>query len=171
MSIHALIQDKVKKGMLFPLGLRAPGAAARRAMFVGEEVWALLRSPEGDDAWERRIATLQADLEFFVEGRAIDPSYLKRLWPARDAVWEIRSARENPSIRVLGLFADYDVFIATNMALRPALRGWETRAWRDVKLTARTKWGHLFHTYQPMNSPDIRDLVSGALDGRYFRNR
>jgi hypothetical protein len=156
--------------MLYPLTPKAPGAAARRAMFVCEDLWALLNSPEGDDAWERRIASLRADLEYFVEGRAIDPKYVFRLSPAREAVWEIRSAREEPSIRVLGLFAEKDVFIATNVALREDLAGWETRAWRDAKLLARTKWGHLFHTYRPLGESDIHLLVSGALDGRYFRN-
>jgi hypothetical protein len=109
-------------------------------------------------------------LEIFVEGRAIDPKYLFLLYPARDAVWEIRSAREQPSIRVLGLFAGRDVFIATNFAMREDLGGWESRAWKDVKRMARTKWGHYFHTYQPLGSTDIHQLVTGALDGRYFRN-
>jgi len=139
-------------------------------MFVGEELWSLLNSAEGDQQWELRVANLQADLETFVEGRAIDPKYLFLLYPAREAVWEIRSARDQPSIRVLGLFARRDVFIATNFALREDLGGWDSRAWKDVKRMARTKWGHYFHTYQPIASTNIHQLVTGALDGRYFRN-
>jgi len=60
-------------------------------------------------------------LEQFAEGQSIDPAYLKLLAPARDAVWEIRSVRPAPSIRVLGRFAEYDVFVATNYALRKPL--------------------------------------------------
>lgn len=170
MSTAGLIHAKVAAGMLFPLSLKARGSTPKRALFVCEELWGILNSPEGDEKWEQRIAALQADLEYFVEGRAIDPKYLFRLFPPSDGVWEIRSARDDPSIRVLGLFAAKDVFIATNYALREDLEGWESRAWRDVKLTARTRWGHLFHTYQPLKNTNIHELVSGALDGRYFRN-
>jgi hypothetical protein len=170
MSIDALIKAREAAGMLFPLSLRAPGATPKRAMFISEALNGVLNSPEGDEAWERRVAELQADLEYFVEGRAIDPKYMFLLYHSREAVWEIRSVREQPSIRVLGRFADTDVFVATNYALREDLGGWETRAWRDVKVMARTVWNNLFHPYQPKTSLQISNLVSGALNGQYFRN-
>ena len=135
-------------------------------MFVVEELWEVLNSPEGDLDWERKVAELQADLEVFVEGMPIDPKYLFLLYPSAQAVWEIRSTRPSPSIRVLGLFADRDVFIATNFAFRADLGGWFSREWRDVKVAARTRWSHLFHTYQPRGETDIKQLVTGALDGK-----
>lgn len=110
------------------------------------------------------------DLELFAEGQPIDPKYLFLLYPARDAVWEIRSVRDAPSIRVLGLFAAKDVFIATNHALRETLGGWESREWKVVKRAARACWNRLFGTYQPLTSTNVRDLVSGAIDGKYFKN-
>jgi len=80
-------------------------------MFVNEDLHNVLESPEGDQQWERRIAELRADLEVFVEARTIDPKYLFRLYPARDGVWEIRSVRENPSIRVLGVCSHGRTFL------------------------------------------------------------
>jgi hypothetical protein len=169
MSIEDLIVDKVSRGMLHPLLPKAAGSAARRALFVSEELNRVLDSPEGDTDWERRVAELRADLEFFVEGSPIDPKYLFLLYPARDAVWEIRSARNDPSIRVLGLFAGLDVFVATHFALRADLGGWQSREWKAIKRAARARWRVLFHAYSPLDSTKIDQLVTGALDGRYFK--
>jgi hypothetical protein len=55
------------------------------------------------------------------------------------------------------------------MALRESLGGWESREWKDVKRLARTRWTHLFHTFQPLKSTDFRNLVTGAIDGKYFK--
>jgi hypothetical protein len=155
--------------MLFPVLPRARGSTIRRALFVSEGLHAILTSPQGDQIWERRVAELQADLEVFVEARTIDPKYLFLLYPSRDAVWEIRSVRENPSIRVLGLFAWKDIFIATNHALREELGGWDSREWRIVKRTARAEWRKLFSPYEPRVGTDVKELVTGALDGKYFK--
>lgn len=138
-------------------------------MFVSEDIWALLSTEHEDLEMEERVGTLQADLEQFAEGRSIDPKYLFLLYPASEGVWEIRSVRPEPSIRVLGFFAKKDVFVATNLALRENLGGWESREWKDVKRSARTRWGHLFHTYQPLISTNLSDLVTGAINGKYFK--
>jgi hypothetical protein len=79
------------------------------------------------------------------------------------------AVRHDPSIRVLGCFAERDVFIATNYALREELGGWQSRAWRDVKVRARTIWTHLFHTYQPVITTNVHDVVTGAINGKYFK--
>jgi hypothetical protein len=169
MSIEDLIIHKVGMGMLFPIIPRARGAAPRRAMFVSEDIWSLLSTEHQDDDMEDRLGILQADLEQFAEGRVIDPKYLFLLYPVSEGVWEIRSVRPEPSIRVLGFFAKTNVFIATNLALRENLGGWESREWKDVKRLARTRWGHLFHAYEPMISTKLNDLVTGAIDGKYFK--
>jgi hypothetical protein len=157
--------------MLYPLLPKAPGMIVNRAMFVAEGLWGMLESPEGDDEWEKRVAELQADLERFVDGQSISPEYLKLLYPPSEGVWEIRSVAEKPSIRVLGLFPEKDVFIATNHALREDLGGWQSRGWKDVKRRARTVWNWLFHTFTPIITINVKELVSGALDGKYFKER
>jgi hypothetical protein len=102
MSIEDEILDRVRRGMLWPLQPKAAGATIRRALFVGERLWAELNSPEGDEEWEDRIGRLRADLEIFVTEPSITARYLFLLYPAADAVWEIRSVRDRPSLRVLG---------------------------------------------------------------------
>jgi hypothetical protein len=155
--------------MLFPILPRARGSTIRRAMFVSESLHKVIESPEGDEGWEQRVAELRADLEVFVEARTIDPKYLFRLYPARDGVWEIRSVRDNPSIRVLGLFAWKDVFIATNHAFREDLGGWESREWKNVKRAALASWRQMFPTYDQKVTTSVQLLVTGALDGKYFK--
>ena len=171
MSIEVEILDAVRRRMLFPLLPLAAGEAPRRAMFVEERLWQFLESPDGDEEWERRVGELRADLERFVTGQPIDPKYLFLLYPAPDAVWEIRSVGTDPSIRVLGLFPLQDAFIATNFALRSELGGWQSRGWKEVKRAARAAWRRLFNPYQPIVTTQVSDIVTGAIDGRYFKGR
>ena len=89
--------------------------------------------------------------------------------PMRDGVWEIRSVRPEPSIRVLGLFAEKDTFIATNAALREDLGGWQSKQWKDPKRLAKVRWRQLFNTYPPLKATKPKLLVSGAIDGKYFK--
>jgi len=156
---------------LFALRPLAAGTSARRCMLLAEDVWSLLNTTHEDQELEERIGFLQADLEVFAEGQPIHPKYLFLLYPVEDAVWEIRSVRPAPSIRVLGLFADKDVFVATNYALREELGGWQSREWKQVKRRARAVWSSLFHPYPPMVSTDVNQLVSGAINGKYFKER
>jgi hypothetical protein len=169
MSIVDVIADCVTARMLFPLVPRAAGTAPKRVMLVAEDLWTFLRAPDPDPEWEDRKGFLQADLEVFAEGQPIGPKYLFLLYPASEAVWEIRSGRPDPSIRVLGRFVAKDVFIATNYATRDELGGWQSRRWRDVKLMSRTIWTNMFHGYKPLITSDVTQVVSGALNGKYFK--
>lgn len=171
MSIEDEIVDRVGRGMLFPLIPKAAGATIRRAMFVAEELWKELNSPEGDAEWEERIGKLRADLEIFVVETSIAPKYLFLLYPAADAVWEIRSARDDPSLRVLGLFPLTDVLISTNCARRDTLEGWQSREWKTVKRLARAVWRKLFDPYQPVVTADVKKVCSGATDEIFYRER
>lgn len=170
MSIDDLILDRVRRGMLHPLMPRAPGVGIIRALFLGEMLHDLLTSPEGDDEWEQRVGELQADLERFLAD-PIDPKYLFLLYPARDAVWEIRSVVPDPSIRVLGLFPKRDVFVATNFASRAELGGWQSRGWREAKRLAGAIWRKVFGTYKPKQFTKISQLITGAISGIYFKDR
>jgi hypothetical protein len=169
MSIIEVLASKVAHGMLFPLVPQARGSSVVRPMYIAEELWSVFETSHPDPELESRIGTLRADLEAFVDGTALYPGYLFLLSPAREGVWEIRSTREDPSIRVLGCFVQKDVFVATNYATRQELGGWGSRAWRDVKVKSRTVWTNLFHTYQPVITTDINTVVSGAINGKYFK--
>jgi hypothetical protein len=169
MSIHDEIEDRVKRKMLFPILPVAAGDTPLRAMLVGERLWDVLESPEGDLEWEHRVGELRADLEVFVSAPEIDPKYLFLLYPASEAVWEVRSVRSDPSIRVLGLFAVKDVLIACDVALRKDLGSWQSRAWKQVKRNARAVWRVLFPSYNPVVTTDVNEIVTGALSGTYFK--
>lgn len=169
MSIDDDIAHRAANGMLFPLLPKAKGEAAIRAMFVGEKLWALLNSDEGDTEWERRVGELQADLEVFVTSEFVNPKYLFLLDPASDAVWEIRSVGTDPSMRVLGLFAKKDVYVAADVALREDLGAWNSRAWKQVKRNARAVWRQLFAAYNPILTINVHDVVTGAISGKYFK--
>ena len=169
MSIGTVIGWRVDQRSIFPL-VPASGSILR-AMFVTEAVWTALNASYDDEEMEDRMGRLKADLEFFASSPSIDPKYLFHLYPARDAVWEVRSVRDAPSIRVLGLFAAKDVFIATAFALREDLGSWQSREWKQVKRTARQRWSTLFHPYEPRVTTNVHNVVTGAINGKYFKTR
>lgn len=116
-----------------------------------------------------RFAQLQADLDMFLTSTTIDPQYLYGLTPISDGVWEIRSKRPRPSIRVFGLFSSKDTFIATHYKERAGLGGWNSAEWKIEIRRSLAIWRQLFPAYQPINSDDINQLISGAIDEQYFR--
>jgi hypothetical protein len=95
---------------------------------------------------------------------------LFQLYPRSKAVWEIRSVQDSPSIRVFGLFAEMDVFVATNFALRSELGGWESREWKQARRNATVEWNGLFKPYHPLHGDSVDDVVTGAISGRYFKD-
>ena len=171
MSIEDDILDRVRQGMLFPLSPRAAGATIRRAMFVSERLWNELNSPEGDPEWEDRIGRLRADLEVYITEAVIAPRYLFLLYPASDGVWEIRSVRDQPSLRVLGLFPDIDVFVSTNYARRDELGGWQSREWKTIKRMAKAIWRQLFPSYDPKITSNAGEVCSGVTNDLFYKDR
>ena len=171
MSIEDEILDRVARKMLFPLRPQAAGATIRRAMFVAERLWDELNSPEGDAEWEDRIGRLRADLEICITEESIAPKYLFLLYPASDGVWEIRSVRDQPSLRVLGLFPSADIFVSTNHARRDELGGWQSREWKTVKRTAKAVWRQLFPAYDPKITSNVNEVCSGATNEIFYKAR
>lgn len=169
MSIHDVIADKLAKEMLCKLPLRVSWITPVRAMLITPRLREYLLGPWDSLVEEDRAGRLRADLEVFVGGTTIDPKYLRRLYPSRDDVWEIRSVRDAPTIRVIGGFVEKDFFVATNHAHRSELGGWQSRQWRDVKQRCKCDWSNLFHTYPRHTGATIHDYISNALDGKYFR--
>lgn len=171
MSIGDEIVDRVQREMLYPLWPKRQGDPVRRAMLLSEEMYVALTAHRNDADERLRFGALRADLEYFVTSERIDGKYLFHLYPAADSVWEIRSVRDDPSIRVLGCFATRDIFVATTYALRENLGGWQSREWKAIKRRARAKWNAIFNPYPPQSGTDPSKLVSGVLGGKFFRNR
>lgn len=168
MSIQTLIQWRLQEGRiheLIPMPRRAPRI---RKMYVADRLHLALMEAKPTIEETRRFAQLEADLAVFVNSPTIDPKYLFGLWPPRDRVWEIRSVRPKPSIRVLGRFAAKDEFVAIHYVLREDLGGWNSREWKIEKQRAKTEWTNLFYPYDAVDEQDIHNLVSGAINGKYF---
>ena len=164
MSIHVEISRWVTQGQLFPLHPLFPPLpqVSPRYMYLSEEVRSLIIGPWDSPEWEERCGYLHADLDKFSQGSLIPvagspfrkgrTSYMRQLGPWRREVWEIRSRDPDPGIRVLGRFADTDVFIALSWWRRADLGGPGSRAWRDAIVACNTKWTHLFPAYAPISS-------------------
>jgi hypothetical protein len=108
--------------------------------------------------WMSRCMALRAALDRFSQGGVIPiaarplsggkSSFMRQLFRWREEVWEIRSLEE-PGIRVLGRFADTDLFIALTWHKRADLLGPKSRQWRDAIIGCKTNWVNLFPAYPP----------------------
>jgi hypothetical protein len=180
MSISDEIDSHVRQGRLFPLlPMMPPAPGVRpRQMFLGTSVMRLLAGPWNSQEWEERCGSLHADLDRFVQGGLIPvaerpflrgkTAYMRQLFRWREQVWEIRSRDPQPGIRVLGRFADTDVFIALNWFYRTELGGPASKAWRDAIVGCKTEWRNLFPAYEPKPSGDGHDYPTACISNTYL---
>lgn len=138
-------------------------------MFVTREIRDRLEGDTSDDIEEDRYGRLRADLEAFVTEPDLFPKYIFWLTPRPSAVWEIRSVEDQPSLRVLGRFAQADVFIALTIEERAELGGWNTPQWRRAIRTCIQRWNTIFTPYPPLLGVQASDFFSGAVPARYFK--
>ena len=158
----------VSSGTLVPLVPLSPRAMKRRALYVTDEIWRLLDAQTADDITEERYGRLRADLEAFVVEEDLYPHYLYWLTPRRDQVWEIRSAADAPSLRVLGRFVERDVFVALTIEERSELGGWDSESWKRAKRTAIQRWGAVLN-FSALEGTTEHDFFSGAIPGEYWK--
>ena len=147
------IQDQVKRHMLISVDLRNT-----------------LEGPWKTAAEERRCGQLRGDLDAFVEGRRISvanhpyekdrTAYIARVDPVAAEIWDIRSIDPSPSIRVLGCFAERDLFVALVWSHRYHLDGPGGPLWEAFIKRAQLEWRRLFLTYIPCSGSEISDYIS-----------
>jgi hypothetical protein len=181
MSIYDVIDDLVNTGRLFYLEpvLDDP---VERTMLMSPEIRALLEGPWDSNDMEDRCGQLRDDLERFVTGGAItlcfDPyiaqtAYFGLLDPPTDAIWDLRSRDPDPGLRVLGAFADKDVFVSLLCAPRSVPVEWLNRKplndteanpseWGRAIRQANAMWHNLFPTYRRHIGKQHDDYVTGA---------
>jgi len=170
MSIYDELIYRVNEGRLFRLLPELPRIGLVRQTFISQEIRNLCEGPWHSAAWEARCGSLRADLDRFIGGDVIPvaakpyrgkTSYLKRLDPDSDEVWEIRSRDPKPGIRVFGRFARKDVFVALTWEEREPLLGPGSREWRDARVACKTEWTKLFPAYEPISSgANFHDYLS-----------
>ena len=168
MSIEKEIKQRILDGSLKELPLRA--GRKKRRLYVEATLYEEIVVERDDLEMMDRYTKLEADLNVFVTSQTINPHYLYLLSPTRDKVWEIRSVEPKPQLRVFGFFAAKDTFVATNHEYRDELGGFDSAIWRREKRRALAIWRNLFNSYNPIDTIVVGDLVTGAIDGKYFRN-
>ena len=151
MSINEQIWSILKDGRLVELRPYVNSDAKIRSMYLERKLHDEIFGDRSVDKEVERFAQLQADLDVFLTSETIDPKYLYRLTPISDGVWEIKSVRPKPSIRVFGLFGGKDTFIATHYIERAGLGGWNSAEWKTEIRRSLAIWRQLF--------PDRKSVV------------
>jgi hypothetical protein len=180
MSIRDVINTLVGEvpPRLFPLERSLKSDPESRSMLLSEELMTLLDGPWEHPELRRRAGRLRADLEEFIKGEtltvcltpfAAKAAYMGRLDPPEDGLWDIRSRDPSPALRVIGFFAETDLFIALRWAPRsrrvkwtakPSLGDRDSREWRDISVQCKADWRNLFHPYEPVTGEYINDYIS-----------
>ena len=170
MSIRDEIRLRVAEGKLRYLPHSLPSVQRTRTLFVSEEVSRAVLPPWDASPEGLRFSQLRAQLDTFTAGGLIsmaqDPftkpkaTYMARLDPPADEVWDIRSIDPRPAIRVLGCFAETDLFVALTWDYRKNLGGPNSKEWRDFRERCKAMWRNLFPSYQSFSGATVQDYIS-----------
>ncbi len=170
MSIRDGINNRVSEvpPRLFFLPPLIPSAKVIRELFVSEEVNKVAHPPWPVTTEGRRLTQMRAYLDAWTQGDRItvaDDPYKKpkatrvaRTDPPRDDIFDIRCVDPKPGIRVLGGFADKDLFVALTVNFRENLA--EDKDWRDEIERCKARWRNLFHPHQPFHGASLNDYLS-----------
>jgi hypothetical protein len=184
MSIREWIGEMVACHCLHPLEPVLKSDPIAREMYLSAEVFALIDGPWGSSQEARRCNKLRADLEAFVTGRrrtiCVRPfkarnDQMALLDPVSNGVWDIRSQNPAPGLRIFGMFAAKDVFLALIPAARSKpvdylsrgpFEGKDDPAWGEVITETKDLWRRTMSTYQPVSGDNADDYFSQGYDCR-----
>lgn len=136
-----------------------PDQREKREIYVSEEINAKILGPWSDKSEEYRSGKVHADLLAFTykhmmvvarnprQGGASDMS---RLVPPDREVWDIRCIDPKPGIRILGRFAEKNLFIGLTWEIRLYLKNFGSREWRNAIVKCVREWSLLFPAYSPL---------------------
>lgn len=171
MSIRDDIRYWMDRGRLFQVFPRLPGSPVNRVLLASEAVNRLMTGPWENANEEIRCGRLWADFDRFIEGRLISVSlnspyskprttFMARLDPPADDVIEIRSRDPRPGMRIFGLFADKDVFVALTWEYRENLGGPRDKEFNREREICKAEWRKLFNTYPSINGSRIDEYFA-----------
>ncbi len=179
MSIRDSIKARCNEGKLFLLEPQIPGERVARTMFLSPEVFRLVcgewvdDKPPWDDPqnrWKVRCSQLRQQLEDFITGglisvarkpRAAKTAYMSQLDMPSDRVWDIRAREPNPGVRIIGSFAEVDVFVGVVWKLRKPLGDYRSQEWKDAIAEFHGEWGTLFGLNLPIS--DLQEISEDNL--------
>lgn len=140
-------------------------------MYASKPVGDLITGPWSDQQEEKRAFELRAEIDWFIDGKRLflRPDYdigtsawLARLNPPGEEVWEIRSLKPKPSLRILGTFAQPDVFVALIWAKRTSLGAADSEQWKNVIDQFKQEWQNYFSELRPFSGNYPDDYISNA---------
>jgi len=168
MSTYGQLLYKVKQGELIRVLPLSAGALEIRQLYVTKEIWTLLDGPWDTKEEEARYSALYVHLEHFITGGYLVKDYFKWLDEDEDLVFQILSKKPPPSLRLLGRFAKFDVFVGINLEDRDSLGKKGSIEWNRATRRTRQSWDGLFNPYKPLAGGEIHDFVSNAARKEYY---
>ena len=143
-----------------------PWVPIPRVFFVSPELLDAMEVGGAQPATRDRYQSLRADIDHFVSGGFINWGLMKWLDPKNHEIWELRSVRPRPSLRVFGRFAQPNVFVGTHLAERRSLKGKWSLEFELEKLRAEEIWNRIFNASAPFSAPDYEGYITeNALRG------
>lgn len=175
MSMRDAINVRCADGRLVLLRPRIVGTPVERWMFLSEEVNQLLIEPWDNQEWKERCYDLRETLEEFIQGgiisiaresRRAKDAYMSQLEMPSDRVWDIRARHPSPGIRIIGSFAEKDIFVGITWGLRKCLGEYGSSNWKNIVMKFHAEWKSLFGSYLPISDEEriseenINDYIS-----------
>lgn len=142
----------------------------RREIYISESIEDLLIDSWNSREQELRWGFVMSDLCVFVrdpwitiavESRRAKAAYMARLQPDDSEVWDIRCRDPKPGIRLLGRFAEKNVFVALTWEERLPLRNFESPEWRAATSRCTIEWNRRFWS-EPFRGHFPDDYLDGA---------
>jgi hypothetical protein len=170
MSLEGKIKSLCETGVLSLIPQSWPGLPRMRSVYASIPVRNLIEGPWSDKQEERRAFELRAEIDWFIDGKPVylrvdyevgTFAWLARLNPPSEEVWEIRSLKPKPSLRILGTFARRDVFIALIWAKRTVLGAGDSEQWKEVIQQFKQEWINYFEV-PPVSGTYPDDYISNT---------
>jgi hypothetical protein len=167
MSIDDELDRLRYDGELKWLQPKRPRSPCVRVVMLASSLHADIVTPDDENAY--RMGRLHQNLDLFTNGGVIvvgrgkeNTCLLKQL--NDDEVWEIRSRDPKPSLRLIGGFAAFNVFVGLSLFERSDLKGEGSREWRDAIVGFKAEWKRLFLSYHRHTGESFADYLSGYRD-------
>ncbi len=163
------IKSHCRDGLLFPVDPWVPGDPIVRGLYVSAEIYSMLEGEHKNVLQEQQWESARAIMDNYVSGRimSVGDKDKKRpmslLTPADDGVWSMRASDPKPGIRILGYFAEKDLFIALTWEERLTLGMKFSFAWRRLIKSCKAEWRKLFYPYQPIQGGNYDEYISNII--------